>query len=472
MFYQTILNNLNTLGDKIAYKTENNSITYAQMRGKCAAVCALLQHNTNREPVVVYGHKQPYMKCAVLACIFCGIPYIPIDVSFPPERVENIIRDAKPFLILGDYESESCPNIPASELEKSDSDSPISLAQRDAEDICYMIFTSGSTGAPKGVRVTYANVNSCVSWLEQISGKNYDCILNQAKFSFDLTVADFYLSAVTGATHYALTDEAIKNFSLLFKALSHSEANLAVMTPSFAQLLLTDKSFSRELMPRLQTIIFCGETLKCSTAAALLQRFEGLRIINCYGPTEATFAVTSIEITPQMCEFPALPVGRAKPGVEIRIEEDGEIVIIGESVAKGYLPPADNSAFCKVGTRRAYHTGDYGYLQDGILYFGGRRDNQIKLSGFRIELEEIENALLSMSDVANARVLAKRGKNGEVQAIRAFVVPEKSSDKSATDIKGELANKLPAYMLPRIKLMPALPLNANEKCDDKQLMGD
>ena len=169
---------------------------------------------------------------------------------------------------------------------------------------------------------------------------------NQALYSFDLSVADVYYSLAVGAELAPLTQQEQRDFPILFARLADSGAELAVLTPSFAELCLCDRRFCTALLPRLRVIFFCGEPLKPRTAARLFERFPGVRVLNAYGPTEATCAVCCAEITPGMTGWPRLPVGRTdEAAVRLLVMEgnrtlpegaEGELVLCGASVAAGY----------------------------------------------------------------------------------------------------------------------------------------
>ena len=199
---------------------------------------------------------------------------------------------------------------------------------------------------------------------------------------------------------YKLMENKIFDFSSIFKQLKQNNATIAIMTPSFADLLLIDKTFSKEILPKLKTIVFCGETLLKTTIQKLYSRFLNIKIINCYGPTECTFAVTSVEITKEILKQENIPIGKPKTDVEIIIvDEDkkplsdnqvGEILIIGESVANGYLGEVKEQTFIYYNGKRAYLTGDLGYWNNGNLYYKCRKDKQIKYKGYRIEIADIE----------------------------------------------------------------------------------
>lgn len=484
MILDDILEKLKNKSYDKAYTIHEKSYTYKTFyQYICNIYKFLKSEKKDKTPVIVYGHKDVYMKATFLACSFAGITYIPIDKSMPKERIALILEQIKPNIIIGNLESGTSKVISEKQIyeimEKEDYEE-INEIYLKPEDIYYIIFTSGSTGIPKGVKVTYRNLNSCVKWLEEIVGKQKGVILNQANFSFDLSVADLYLSTITASEHFILEDNARMDFALMFKELKHSKATIAVMTPSFADLLLLDKSFNEELMPNLRTIIFCGEKLLNSTVQKLYSRFSNIRVINSYGPTECTFAVTSIEITKELMNEENLPIGKPKKDVEIVIvdenrnklsdEEIGEILIIGESVADGYIGNASNNAFISYNGKKAYLTGDLGYYKDGNLYYKCRKDKQVKYKGYRIEIADIENNFYELNYIEKVVVVAKKSQENKVVKLIAFIKLKEKIEKSELEIKNDLALKVPEYMCPTIKIIDEFPLNKNGKCDERRLL--
>ena len=349
------------------------------------------------------------------------------------------------------------------------------------EDIYYIIFTSGSTGMPKCVKVSYKNVNSCIRWLQKITGAEHEVILNQADFSFDLSVADLYLSFVSKSEHYIFEKNRNMDFSKWFEDFRKSNATMAVLTPSFADLLLLDKRFEEALMPNLRKIIFCGEQLLKSTVNKLYERFSKVKIVNLYGPTECTFAVTSMEI-PRDFAFETIPCGKVKSDCQIVILDEqgkvakdgelGEILIAGESVASGYVTENQMDRFIIYHEQPAYLTGDLGYLENDILYYKCRKDRQIKWKGYRIELADIEKNLLALSYVERAVVVVKREEHQKVSKMIAFVKLKERIEKSAWEIKKDLEQRIPNYMCPTIKIVTKFPMNQNGKCDEQKLLED
>ena len=348
-----------------------------------------------------------------------------------------------------------------------------------SEDIYYIIFTSGSTGIPKGVKVTYKNLDSCINWLSNIITIKNETILNQANFSFDLSVADLYLSLINGNEHFILENTTNFDFTKIFLQLKQSNASVAVMTPSFADLLLLDKSFGSEILPNLKTIIFCGEILLKTTIKKLLSRFNNIKIINSYGPTECTFAVTSIEISDEILKQENIPVGKPKEDVKIIIVDEngnklpdskvGEILIVGKSVADGYLEDLGTNTFTKYNGENAYLTGDLGYIENGILYYECRKDNQIKYKGYRIELSDIEKNLYDLDYFEKVKVLEKKSSENKIIKLVAFVKLKTNINKTDVEIQKDLSKKIPEYMRPSIKILENFPINNNGKTDIKEL---
>lgn len=465
-----ILNNLKEFPEDDCYEIKGiiykNKELYKYI---CNIYHYLLQNNKNRKSVIVYGHKDIYMIASFLACSFAGITYVPIDISIPVERKEKIIEQINPDIILD-------KNIEDVMINESHKD--ISKIYMQDEDIYYIIFTSGSTGEPKGVQITYNNLKSCMKWLESICNINKGIILNQANYSFDLSVADLYLPLLTRSKHYILERNIQRDYSLLFKELKNSNSNLAVFTPSFLDLLLVDKSFNEELMPNLQTVLLCGEKLTEETVDKLFERFSNLNLINSYGPTECTFAVTSIKIN----NSKDISIGIPKDDVKLYIVNDnleelnegeiGEILITGASVGKGYLNNSKNKNFIIYNEHRGYLTGDLGYKKDNKFYCIGRKDTQIKYKGYRIELSEIETVLNNIEYTEKAIVTTNKTKDDKVSRIIAFVKVKASFNITQKDIKEQLKKALPEYMIPNIKLINEIPLTPNGKINTKKLLED
>ena len=464
----------------IAHISGERTLTYGELRTRSDALAAYLtrKFGDNRAPIAVLGHREPEMLIAFLGAAKSGRPYVPLDIAFPQSRVDSILATSGASLLL-------TPNDIAA-LSASGASPPDSRVGCD--DPFYIIFTSGSTGTAKGVVITLACLEHFVSWIlaEQRFTERAETFLNQAPFSFDLSVMDLYCSLSTGGTLFSLGGDLIANPKLLYRHLASSGITTWVSTPSFARMCLVERKFDANMLPRLRRFLFCGEVLSPETAASLLTRFPKAEIWNTYGPTEATVATTSVRIDDEMLgKYATLPVGRAMPGTDVFLSDShrgpltaavrGEIIIAGPNVSPGYLarPDLTANAFFEYRGQRAYRTGDRGYWRDDLLFFEGRMDDQIKLNGYRIELGDLEVNLRALPLVRDA-VVVPAIKNGMAQSLVAYVVPRPHAEVSNFELtnllRKQLGERLPAYMLPRKFLfLDVLPMTTSGKIDRRQL---
>ncbi|MDC0726537.1 AMP-binding protein [Phytobacter diazotrophicus] len=409
-------------------------------------------------PVVLYGHQQAEFAVALYSCLLHNIPYIPVDCIYPQERLKEICQLANaPF-----YYDVAAKKFIATGITGQVLAEP---------DLAYIMFTSGSTGKPKGVQIGRESVWHFMKWVSQdFSLPEKPVLMNHAVFSFDLSLIPLLANLATGG-HIVLNakeDIAAENWLDRLKA---NDVSVWVSTPSFAYQRLLSPQFNSDYLPELNVFIFIGEVLNKALVKQLRRRFPQAKILNSYGPTEATIATTVVEITDEILnnDNPLLPVGVMMPDTHMEITADGELIIWGKNVMRGYLGlPQENAA--KLLRReseeyRGYRTGDLGY-EDGLIYCQGRNDSQIKLNGYRIEINEIENRLLAMSGISEAVVLPLMKSCGSVLRIAAFCV----TDLAPEVIKTSLSKVIPHYMVPsQIIIKDALPLNPNGKIDRKLL---
>ena len=486
--------------DRPAHLTVAGALTYADLDAAsdalAARLVALLGDDT--APVVVHGHKQSAMLVGFLAAVKSGRPYVPIDDSWPADRTAGVIAESGAKVVI----AASMPDAAAVADGVIVIDDPLapgpgpSTTPVDGDDPFYVIYTSGSTGRPKGVQISADAVTSFVDWAARLAMPSrpgaVQVWLNQAPFSFDLSVMDTYCSLATGGTLCSVDRDLIAAPQRLYAFLRDAGVSVWVSTPSFATLCLADPGFSGELLGGMETFLFCGETLPARTASALHQRFPGARVYNTYGPTEATVAVTSVLIGPDAAD--PLPVGVPKPGTAILIRtedgdeaqpgEAGEIVIAGDTVSLGYLHRPELSATV-FGTAtvdgrpvRSYRTGDLGLLDaTGMLHFLGRADHQVKVHGYRIETDDIETNLRRLPQVREAAVVPVTDRTGQVSHLRAFVTLTGAQEGSplalSTALKRELRALIPDYMIPKvITVVDRIPLTGNGKADRRALLAE
>jgi D-alanine--poly(phosphoribitol) ligase subunit 1 len=466
--------------EAIAHISGDRTLAYGELcRRSDALACYLTERfGDDRGPIVVLGHREPEMLIAFLGAVKSGRPYVPIDTALPQQRVDKILATSRAALMLT---PKDIVQFSALELRGA-----ARCVQRD--DPFYILFTSGSTGEPKGVIITLACLEHFVTWMlaEQRFVELGEIFLNQAPFSFDLSVMDLYCSLATGGTLFSISRDLVANPKKLYRALADSGVTTWVSTPSFAQMCLAEEKFGEAMLPRTRRFLFCGETLAPQNVARLLERFPEAQIWNTYGPTEATVATTSVRIDRTILErYSPLPVGHAMPGTDVFVvNEDrevlpaskrGEIIISGPNISPGYFarPDLTANAFFQHGGQRAYRTGDFGRFRDNLLFFEGRIDEQIKLYGYRIELGDVEANLRALALIRDAVVLPVI-KDGTAQSLAAFVVlnarDETLDFELAHTLRKQLGQRLPAYMLPRkFVFLDALPITVNGKVDRASL---
>lgn len=465
---------------RIAHICGNRQIDYQELVTASDSLASNLDHllHGDRSPIVVIGHKEPEMVIAFLGAVKSGHPYVPLDTSIPQQRIERIVHTSGAHLALSPTRIAELVKIPAGNRPN----------QITSADPFYIMFTSGSTGEPKGVVITLECVTSFVDWMvgEQRFKELGEVFLNQAPFSFDLSVMDLYLSLATGGTLFSITAEQIASPKQLYAALASSRVTTWVSTPSFAQLSLAEKKFDASMLTEVRRFLFCGETLAPEVAAQLIERFPDSEVWNTYGPTEATCATTSLRVNRAVLEkYSPLPVGYPKPNTRVLIMDEsgresgpgerGEIVIAGPNVSTGYLgrPDLNDRAFFDLGGTRAYRTGDLGHLDDGMLFFEGRKDSQIKLHGYRVELGDVESNLRALPGIRDAVIIPVM-KQGRPDSLAAFVILGEgrvSSDfELALDIRAKLSEKVPGYMVPRkFHFLQTFPMTPNGKADRVKL---
>ncbi len=441
-------------------------------------------------PILVRGHKEAGMVVAMMACMKLDHPYVPLDLVVPEERVRRILAITGAQLVIDSSDRPlSCEVSVIAPHGKDLLKAPApgkGIPYNASDPIRYIIFTSGSTGEPKGVRITREAAGAFLRWMRADFGfGSPDVFINQAPFSFDLSVYELFTSLHLGGTLLLNDGETAKDSKRFLDRVTHYQGSVWVSTPTFAYLYLTEPAFTGALVPSVHSFLFCGEALPKMTAQRLLERFPSARVLNTYGPTEATVATSLIDVTREaLAKYADMPVGYPKPECTLRCttldgamatkDAPGEIEIIGPHVSIGYLnnDALNAEKFFEVDGQRAFRTGDYGWFEDGILFFNGRRDEQVKLNGFRIELGDIAAQMLSVPGVADA--IAVPLKAGEtVKKIVGFVRPAPGTDTAMVkaSIEERLQNELPAYMVPAdLMFVDAFPVNSSHKTDRKALI--
>ena len=484
--------------EAIAYQSETTAFSYQTLRQWSDNLAQYLNRTTTAQtPIVVFGELEFEMIASFLGAVKSGHAYIPIESNTPLDRIQLILEVAQPAMVLSvlpwpEEIAAEVPIVTPKELAEifTTEQGQAALQPVTGDETFYIIFTSGTTGVPKGVQISHKNLLSFTNWdLKDFGIESGMRFLSQAPYSFDLSVMSVYPALCSGGTLIPMEKAVINDFKKLFSFLPKLALEVWVSTPSFMDICLMEKTFDGEHVPSLKIFQFCGEELPRKTAEELLQRFPNAKVFNTYGPTEATVAMTQIEVTAEvLAQYDRVPIGYVKEDTEVLIyDEDrqaaageaGEIIIKGPSVSKGYMnnPKKTAATFFELDGVAAYHTGDAGRLQeDGLLLYEGRIDFQVKLHGFRIELEDIDHHLEKVSYVKQATVVPKY-QDHKVQQLVAYVVANDNKFEKAYQltkaVKEELAEGVMEYMIPqKFVYVEQLPLTANGKIDRKRLINE
>ena len=457
----------------------------------------------DKSPVVVFGGQEYEMLATFVALTKSGHAYIPIDSHSALERVAAIVEVAEPSLIIA-----------INDFPLADVTAPIFSAEQvqtafregasyelshpvQGDDNYYIIFTSGTTGKPKGVQISHNNLLSFTNWM--ITDKEFATparpqMLAQPPYSFDLSVMYWAPTLALGGTLFALPSAVTQDFKQLFETILSLPIAIWTSTPSFADMALLSDDFNSQKLPQLTHFYFDGEELTVKTAQKLRNRFPQARIINAYGPTEATVALSAVAVTDEMLQnCKRLPIGYTKAdsptfvideeGQKVPNGQQGEIIVCGPAVSKGYLnnPEKTAEAFFEFEGLPAYHTGDVGSMTDeGLLLYGGRMDFQIKFNGFRIELEDVSQNLNKSKYIESAVAVPRYNKDHKVQNLLAYVILkdgvaeqfEREIDITKA-IKEDLQDIMMSYMMPsKFLYRETLPLTPNGKIDIKGLISE
>lgn len=459
-------------------------LSYAELDALSDKVAAhLLRLGAGQGKVVaIHAEKSALIYAAMIAALKIGAPYVALDTSSPMERLDKILQRAQPTLILTDRPfSWNSKVVMLNTL--SEDITPIDATVIDSvkpETPSYLMFTSGSTGFPKGVTISHASqLNFCHWAREQFSITDQDKLTAVNPLYFDNSVFDFTAALFNGAELIPVDRETVTQPKLLVERVKDCTVWFSV--PSLLIYITTLRALTAQSWPKMRAIVFGGEGFPKAELKKLHTMYGAQAVLwNVYGPTECTCICSAYAISEK--DFEAMdrlaPLGyladkfigavmdeHAKP---VKTGEVGELFLMGSQVALGYYNDPERSAvsFARVEKEvPCYRTGDLVWQDgQGQYHFAGRKDNQIKHMGYRIELEEIEAALNGISEVAQAAVIYhKTGTHGRIVAFA-------KADMSADNLKSKLREKLPSYMIPEtIELMDALPKNANGKVDRKAL---
>lgn len=505
--------------DRPALEVDGEPITYARLHARAQAIASALTSLAPGEGpplTAVFASRSVTAFAGVLGTLYRGHGYVPLNPGFPVERTRAMLlragcraivvdRRAAPqldellvgcedslLILLPEHEdvSEEAARWPAHvvlgarELSADEEFAPTAVVE--PGQIAYLLFTSGSTGVPKGVMVAHENVRHFVdTTVERYGIEETDRVSQTFDLTFDLSVFDMFVTWERGACLCCLPATALMKPG---RFIDSAALTVWFSVPSVGLLMKRLGLLKAGRYPTLRWALFCGEPLPALVADAFATAAPAATVENLYGPTELTIACTTYrwdpETSPDACLHGIVPIGEPNPGMsafvadeqlrEVAPGEHGELLLTGPQVTLGYLedPEKTARAFVRPPGREEIHyrTGDVVQrpLDDGPLVYVGRVDNQVKISGYRVELGEVEARLRAAAEVEEAVAIPWPRNESSASALTCFV---RAATVDVQVVRARMAETLPSYMVPRtIHALPELPLNVNGKVDRPALV--
>ncbi|HEX7330560.1 MAG TPA: amino acid adenylation domain-containing protein [Pyrinomonadaceae bacterium] len=478
----------------IALIYEQEQLTYSELNVRANQLAHHLRSlGVDRESLVgVLMERSTEMVVALLAIVKAGAAYVPLDPSYPQERLSFMLADAGIEILLtqshlsetldASAEGHSFNTLYLDQLVVSEESTTNPQVAVEADNAAYMIYTSGSTGRPKGVVNTHRGIVNRLVWMQQqyqLTGT--DRILQKTPFSFDVSVWEFFWPLMTGARLVVARPGGHMDANYLARIIHDQGVTTLHFVPSMLQVFLEEKEI--EQCRSIRQVMSSGEALGVELEQRFFERMPWAELHNLYGPTEAAVDVSYWQCAPDS-DRRSVPIGRPIANTQLYVLDKrmepvavgvhGEVYIGGVGLARGYKGRAELTAekfvpnpFSERAGERLYRTGDVGrWLEGGEIEYIGRIDEQVKIRGFRIELGEIASVIREQTGVKDCVVIAREDQ-GEKRLV-AYVVGEQGASRS--ELRAELKKRLPDYMIPSaIVTLEELPVTANGKLDRRAL---
>ncbi|WP_025130130.1 non-ribosomal peptide synthetase [Pseudomonas sp. PH1b] len=483
--------------EALAVQAGEQSLSYRELNQQANQLAGhLLQLGVGPDArVAICVERGLGMVVGLLAILKAGGTYVPIDPSYPRERIAYMLQDSAPLAVLAEGSTRELLgelNLPLVDLDQP-------LWQRQPRvnprvsgltpgHLAYVIYTSGSTGQPKGAMNEHRAVVNRLLWMqEQYRLTADDAVLQKTPFSFDVSVWEFFWPLFTGARLVMARPEGHKDPAYLRQLIREQGITTLHFVPSMLDVFLAYGD--TQDCSGLRQVMCSGEALPGSLVRRFKQQLPATALHNLYGPTEAAVDVTAWDCAGPLAQTPDnTPIGKPIANTRMYLLDPqrqpvprgvvGELYIGGVQVARGYLNRPQLSAerflddpFSAEPGARMYRTGDLGrYLADGNIEYLGRNDDQVKIRGLRIELGEIQARLTQQPGVKEAVVLAREDVPGDQRLVAYYTTAEGQSALPLEPLRRALLEQLPEYMVPALFVhLEALPLSPNGKLARKEL---
>ncbi len=488
------LNYIRSIRDNFINKKElpsfcidNQFYTYEELGNLVAQIIEILKANTGnikskRVAVLCTDNINTY--ASIIAVWFCGFAYVPLGLHNPHERNITILKDAEVNLILSTRQLDpvlySESKIADTSLLTSKQNNIPEITDIKKEDLAYILFTSGSTGKPKGVPISFGNLEAFLLSFKNspVVIKERDKCLQMFELTFDVSISSFLPALLAGATVYTVADEGIRYINVL-KIIYEKHLNVIQIVPSVIRLAMP--LLNRMRLNEVTQCILTGEATTIDLVDKWKTVIPNAKLFNYYGPTECTIYCSCYAIeTDKVKQYNGmLAIGRSFDNTEMIIidenlnevpnGEKGELVFYSPQLTEGYLNNENKNKDVFIEKlknnkiQRYYRSGDMCYSDnDGDIFYCGRYDNQIKIQGFRVELNEIEFAVRKAFEI-NCVAMAILSK---LNTTEIFLILESKTGEEEILIIDKLKKILPSYMIPAAVLsMQELPLNSSGKTD-------
>lgn len=484
--------------ENVAIVEGRRTVTYGELEGLAVTICRRLAAlGIGRGDIVaVYSEKSVDSIAAIHGVLRAGAAYLPLDPNGGNDRVRRILEDAKvacliasPALRSGAENLAAPLSVPVLELDRNQppGECARSAVGASGEDLAYVLYTSGSTGAPKGVMVSHRAALAFVRWATSAVGVlPSDRLSSHAPLFFDLSIFDVFGAAAVGAT-VVLVPSALTMFPVrLGDWIAKEMISVWYSVPTVLAYLTQRGRLDARPLPHLRVAMFAGEPFAPAHLRQAMLLLPQVRFFNLFGPTETNVCLSHEIVVPPEDDTTPIPIGRPVMGTEVLIiDRDGrlaprghvgELLVRGPSVMTGYLNNETATAAALIphpsGEDAAgafYRTGDF-VSEDasGTFHFHGRRDEQIKTAGHRIELGEIHAVICENASVSDCAVVAVNDPKIGVST-SAFVVSADGAEQLSTWLR----DRLPHYMIPRqIQCVPVIPRTPSGKVDRQRLLSE